>query len=102
MSRLLPALALAAACAGAAAQTPDADPGRGLAAACATCHGTNGSNAGGLPDLAGQPRGRLAQQLRDFRSGNKPATIMHQISKGYTDAQIDALAGFFASQKAGR
>lgn len=99
MRRVPWTLVLATMCAGAAAQPADPEPGRGLAAACATCHGTNGANAGGLPDLAGQPRDRLAQQLRDFHSGKQPATIMHQISKGYTEAQIDALAAFFASRK---
>ena len=99
MKKPLWSLVLATICSSAIAQTADPEPGSGLAAACATCHGTNGSSAGGLPDLAGQPRDRFAQQLRDFRSGNKPATIMHQISKGYTDAQIDALAAFFASRR---
>ena len=100
--RLLPlaSLALAAACASATAQPSDPNLGRNLAASCAVCHGTNGTNAGGLPNLAGQPKDHLAQQLRDFRDGKRPATIMHQISKGYTEPQIDALAAFFAMQKA--
>jgi len=80
------------------AQATDPNLGRNLAAACAICHGTNGINAGGLPNLAGQPREYIAQQLRDFRDGKRPATIMHQISKGYTESQIEALAAFFAAQ----
>ena len=99
MKRSLWSIVIATICSGALAQPAEPEPGRALAAACATCHGTNGSTAGGLPELAGQPRDRLAQQLRDFRSGGKPATIMHQIAKGYTDAQVDALAAFFASRK---
>ena len=99
----LASLALALVCAagfahGAIAQ--DANAGRNLAAPCATCHGTNGANAGGLPNIAGQPRDYLAKQLRDFRDGKRPATIMHQISKGYTEEQIDTLAAYFAAQKA--
>jgi len=82
------------------AQATDPNLGRNLAAACAICHGTNGINAGGLPNLAGQPREYIAQQLRDFRDGKRPATIMHQISKGYTESQIEALAAFFAAQPA--
>jgi cytochrome subunit of sulfide dehydrogenase len=100
MKRTVLAVALATACASAAAQPADPNSGRNLAAACAMCHGTNGSNAGGLPDLAGQPREHVAQQLRDFRDGKRAATIMHQIAKGYTEPQIDALAAFFAAQKA--
>jgi cytochrome c553 len=98
MRKLLWSVVLATTFSSALAQPAQPDPGRALAAACATCHGTNGTTAGGLPSLAGQPRDRLAQQMRDFRGGTKPATIMHQISKGYTDVQIDALAAFFASR----
>jgi cytochrome c553 len=85
----------------AAAQTPPAPPAvaRDLAAACAICHGTNGVNAGGMPNLAGQPRDYIVQQMRDFRDGKRPATIMHQIAKGYTDEQYLLLAGFFATQR---
>jgi cytochrome subunit of sulfide dehydrogenase len=100
MLRTLTALALAAACTPAVAQSADPNLGRNLASACAVCHGTNGTNAGGLPNLAGQPRDYVAQQMRDFRDGKRPATIMHQIAKGYTEPQIDALAAFFAVQRA--
>jgi cytochrome c553 len=100
MKKILTALALAAVCAPVAAQQPDPNAGRNLAAPCAICHGTNGINAGGLPNLAGQPGDYIAKQLRDFRDGKRPATIMHQISKGYTEPQIEALAAFFAAQKA--
>ena len=41
----------------------------------------------------------IAHLMRDFRSGAKPATIMHQISKGYSEEQLDMIAGWFAAQK---
>jgi cytochrome subunit of sulfide dehydrogenase len=80
----------------------DADPnlGRNLAAACANCHGTNGVSLQGMPSLAGQQRTYLVQQMQDFRTGKRPATIMHQLAKGYTDEQIDALAAYFSAQRA--
>ena len=31
-----------------------------------------------------------------FKSGVRPGTVMPQLAKGYSDAQIDALAGYFA------
>jgi len=99
MNRTIIAAALAAASGVAYGQAVDPNLGRNLAAACAICHGTNGVNAGGLPNLAGQPRDYIAKQMRDFRDGTRPATIMHQISKGYTEPQIEALAAFFAAQK---
>ena len=81
------------------AQGPDPNFGRNLAAACANCHGTNGASQPGMPALAGQEKVYLAQQLRDFRAGKRPATIMHQLAKGYTDEQIDALASYFSVQR---
>lgn len=80
-----------------------ADPnlGRNLAATCANCHGTNGNavKGGGLDALAGIPKDKTLQKLADFKSGDKPASIMHQIVKGYTDAQLDLIAAYFAAQK---
>lgn len=71
-----------------------------LAAACAICHGTDGRAATkDVVPLAGLPREHIASQMRAFRDGQRPATVMHQIAKGYTDAQIDAMAAWFAAQK---
>ena len=81
------------------AQRIDPNLGRNLAAACANCHGTNGMSQQGMPNLAGQQRTYLVQQMQDFRAGKRPATIMHQIAKGYTDEQIDALAAYFSMQR---
>lgn len=72
---------------------------RSWAAACANCHGTNGSAQPGNEPLAGASKDEMLKKLRDFRSGAKPATIMHQLSKGYTDEQLEAIAGWFAAQK---
>jgi cytochrome subunit of sulfide dehydrogenase len=75
------------------------DAGRDLAASCAMCHGTNGRSAGGNEPLAGMPKADIVRKFNEFRSGAKPATIMHQISKGYNDQQIDQVAAYFAAQK---
>ena len=73
---------------------------RNLAAACAICHGTDGRTPSkDLVPIAGLPKDYIARQLVDFRDGKRPATVMHQIAKGYTDAQIDAMAAWFATQK---
>ena len=71
-----------------------------MAANCAMCHGTNGRSAGGSPvaSLAGKPKDEIVQSMAQFKSGQKPATIMHQIAKGYTDEEIAALAAYFAGQ----
>jgi len=73
--------------------------GRNLAAACTTCHGTHGASRDGMPALAGMPRAQMSVTLKAFRDGQRPATIMNQLAKGYSDAQIEAIATYFASQK---
>jgi cytochrome subunit of sulfide dehydrogenase len=74
---------------------------RSLAATCAHCHGTDGHAIEGLATirLAGLPEDYTLSQLMAFRSGQRPATIMHQITKGYSQEQLEALARYFASQK---
>jgi cytochrome c553 len=93
---LIAAAALAAAPLGVSAQD---SAGRDLAASCAMCHGTDGRSAGGNEPLAGMAKDDLVRKVKEFRSGAKPATIMHQISKGYSDAQIEKIAAYFAAQK---
>src|SRR5256885_10071547 len=82
------------------AQGTDPNLARNLAAACASCHGTNGASLQGMPNLAGQQRAHLVQQMHDLKTGKRPATVMHQLAKGYTEEQIEALAAYFSAQKA--
>ena len=74
---------------------------RALAATCAQCHGTDGQAVQGqaMVRLAGQPKDYLLAQLLAFRAGQRPATIMHQISRGYSAEQLDQVASYFAAQK---
>jgi cytochrome subunit of sulfide dehydrogenase len=80
---------------------PAGDAGRRLYASCAGCHGTEGRPAEGssLPPLAGQSRDALAASMKAFREGSRPATIMHQLAKGYTSEQIDLIAAYLAELK---
>ena len=80
----------------------DSTYARSLAATCFTCHGTDGRSVGGIPpSFAGQNKQYLLQQMKAFRAGQRPATIMHQQAKGYTDEELDLIAGYFASAKPG-
>jgi cytochrome subunit of sulfide dehydrogenase len=80
---------------------PAQDPhlARNLAATCANCHGTNGNARGDMKPLAGLQAEKIVAMLNDYKSGALPATIMHQIAKGYTDEQIKLIAGYFAAQQ---
>ncbi|HEY3074074.1 MAG TPA: c-type cytochrome [Burkholderiales bacterium] len=95
MNQLLIAAALAAAPLAATAQ--DSPAARSLAATCANCHGTDGrSVTQEVAPLAGLPREHIAGQMKAFRDGSRPATVMHQIAKGYSDQQIELVADYFA------
>ena len=72
-----------------------------LAASCASCHGTNGAVVSGSPvvGLAGYDERAMIAAMAAFKAGTRPATIMHQLSKGYTDEQVAQLAAHFANLK---
>ena len=87
-------------CSAAPAMAQDAGAGRTLAATCFTCHGTDGNSVGGVPpSLAGRSSAELFQAMKDFQTGKRPATIMHQQARGYTDPQLQAIGAYFASIK---
>lgn len=72
---------------------------RNLSASCAACHGTSGHSVGGTPVLAGMDKELFVAQMQAFKSGARPATVMHQHAKGYTDEEFELLGAFFAAQK---
>jgi len=100
MNAWIVAAACAATWAPAAALAQDAHLARNLAATCANCHGTNGHARGDMKPLAGLAAEKIIAAVGDYKSGAQPATIMHQIAKGYTDEQIKLIAGYFAAQPA--
>jgi len=94
------ALALLLGSASLVSMAQDAASVRALAATCASCHGTNGRSATSeVASLAGLPKEHVAAAMRAFRDGSRPATVMHQLAKGYTDREIELLAAFFAAQE---
>ena len=79
----------------------DGNTGRDLAATCFTCHGTNGNSVGDVPpSLAGRDRAELFQAMKDFKSGERPATMMNQQAKGYTDQQLQQITAYISTLKA--
>jgi cytochrome c553 len=96
--RIMLAAALAATPLWAGAQENAA--ARSLAATCGQCHGTDGRSATKeVTPLAGLPKEFIVAQMKAFKDGTRPATIMHQLAKGYTDPQIELMAAYFAAQK---
>jgi cytochrome c553 len=93
-------IALAVSAAGsAAAQQAD---GRLLAMSCMNCHGPGGKSLGDIPTIAGKSEDFLKTALIDFRDGKRTgtaSTVMTRLAKGYSDAEIDALAKYIATLK---
>jgi cytochrome subunit of sulfide dehydrogenase len=87
--------------AAASAQSKDELYVAGVSATCATCHGTQGraTNGSSVVSLAGMPAANIILQMKAFKDGSRPATVMHQLSKGYSDAQVAMIANYFAAQK---
>lgn len=82
------------------ASAGDPDKGKAKAAVCAACHGADGNSTNGLwPKLAGQHAMYLAKQLKDFRAGTRKDPVMGAMATPLTDADIENLAAYFASQK---
>lgn len=88
-------LAFAAPALAAAAQPT----GEMMANTCAACHGTHGrlGNLALMP-LAGMAPEEFIRAMRDFRSGARPSTLMGSLATGFNDAEIEAMAAFFAAQ----
>lgn len=74
------------------------DAGLPLALACAGCHGTEGRSRSGIPSIAARPEAEFAALMRGFRDGQRPATVMNRIAKGYGDGDIALLAAYFAKR----
>lgn len=71
-----------------------------LSATCDACHGPNGNSFGpAIPSIAGMNDLYLTDAMMQYKSGERPSTIMGRIAKGYTDDELKAIAKHFASQK---
>jgi cytochrome c553 len=66
--------------------------------ACASCHGAAGvpDKSANFPALAGLSPDYLAKQMSDFRSGSRNNAVMTQVARALTDADIGALAVYYA------
>jgi sulfide dehydrogenase cytochrome subunit len=93
------ALASTSALAQSAQSAPVDRQARVWAATCAACHGTDGRSVEpSLVTIAGRNADELYNTLLAFKNGQRPATVMHQHTKGYTDPELRRLANYFAAQ----
>ena len=76
----------------------DVPAGEVMAYSCFNCHGENGGGSDPIVKIAGLPKDLIIQKMKAFVNGDVPNTVMGRIAKGYTDAQIEALADYFSSK----
>ncbi|UYN95473.1 MAG: hypothetical protein KIT25_00565 [Enhydrobacter sp.] len=77
------------------ARAADAPPG---ASACTGCHAASKIVDTAVPRIDGRPPVELATAMREFKSGARHATVMGRIAKGFSDAEIDAIAAWFGAR----
>jgi len=75
----------------------DAAAGKAKSAICMACHGVNGvSNNDIWPNLAGQKKGYLVNQIKAFRDGGRVDLMMAPMVKSLSDQDIDDLAEYYS------
>lgn len=73
-----------------------------MAETCSGCHGTDGTSLGPVtPSIGGADKEYFVTVMKDYASGRRPSTVMGRIAKGYTEADFQAMATYFADRKMG-
>ncbi|MEO5336473.1 MAG: hypothetical protein H7841_06220 [Magnetospirillum sp. WYHS-4] len=73
-----------------------------LVAHCFNCHGTNGASVGIVDELDQLSAKRMVSKMAEFKADKKASTIMNRIAKGYTEAEVEAIAQYFEKANAGK
>lgn len=67
--------------------------------ACMACHGEKGEGKDATPRLGGQHEVYLKRQLKVFYGNERPAaTVMHEVVKGLSESDIEAIAEYLQAQ----
>ena len=69
-----------------------------LANACAACHGTDGQSPGAIPALNGKSADFIGQRLKEFKTDQRPSTVMNRLAKGYSDEEIALIAAHLGTK----
>jgi len=78
------------------ASPPTPPPG---ASSCSGCHATSKSVETLVPRLVGRSPAEIEAAMQEFRTGQKPASVMDRIAKGFSADEIAAIAAWYAAQK---
>jgi sulfide dehydrogenase cytochrome subunit len=66
-----------------------------LARACGGCHGNQGQGFEPIPRINNLPEAEFLRRMQAFRDGQRKATVMDRIARGYRDEDFAALAKYF-------
>jgi len=92
-----PASATAAAVVTPAAPPPTPAAVKNMVSNCFSCHGTDGRSPGSIPSITGISAQQALVVLQGFKSGTLPSTVMTRHAKGYTDAELEAIANYIGT-----
>ncbi len=70
---------------------------RVMAGNCFACHGPDGHSPGTIPSLDKLAQERIVSSMKYFRTGEASSTVMGRHAKAYSDAEIEAIAGYITS-----
>jgi cytochrome subunit of sulfide dehydrogenase len=93
----LAAIAAEAPAAGSSAAPPSPAAVVNMVNNCYTCHGTDGRSPGSIPSLTGKNADQVLLMLKEYKSGRLASTVMTRQAKGYTDAELEAMANYIAN-----
>jgi cytochrome c553 len=79
-----------------AAGAADAPPG---ALSCSGCHPAARSVDTAVPRLVGRNPADIVAAMQAFKSGQKPASVMDRVAKGFSDDEVKAIAAWYGAQK---
>jgi cytochrome c553 len=97
MKQLVAMVAGGLACITAALAAPPGPPPG--ASSCSGCHAARAETDTAVPRLAGRAAAEIVAQMQAFKAGQRPATVMDRIAKGLTNAEIEAIAAWYAQQR---
>jgi sulfide dehydrogenase cytochrome subunit len=73
--------------------------GQAIAQNCYVCHGPKGQAAPPIPTLARVPADVIRARMMEFKTDQRPSTVMARIAKGYSDEQIAAISDYLGALK---
>ena len=84
--------------AAAAAHGAESTRARNLAATCTACHVKGGAGVAAIRPLDGTHAAQVRSALLAYKSGQRTGSVMPQLARGYSDAEIDEITAWFAAQ----